>query len=206
MLYAAIHEREACGSHLVFKIMRRPLPLEEGSPVHLQHAQKGRRLWLGDEISRREGEAMLDRVGPQYGIKFSWNGMCSSAMDSLRLVLWAQTLGKSEEFMAALGWRHHGEDQQLANHQVLLDAAEEAGLNRHEAQKVLDSQRFRKELAESSSTWMRKTMTPAGRGVYMSGIPVLIFRSGWMEEKLQGSVPQSEIEQVLLKLEAQYNR
>jgi len=29
-------------------------------------------------------------------LRFSWNGMCSSAMDSLRLVIWAQTLGKSE--------------------------------------------------------------------------------------------------------------
>lgn len=157
-------------------------------------------------MSRREGEAMLDRVAPKYGIKFSWNGLCSSAMDSLRLVLWAQTLGKNEEFMAALGWRHHGEDQQLANHQVLLDAAEEAGLDRQEAKKVLDSGSFRKDLAEASSSWLRKTMTSAGRGSYVSGIPLLIFRCGWMEESLQGSVPQADIEKVLMKLEAQFIR
>lgn len=105
MLYAAIHEREACGSHLVpclkmrscklnvplewrpplawsrnstlnefkgfwdtivsrilrswvslslrnevFKIMRRPLPLEEGSPVHLKH--------LGLKLDRQIEDSM----------------------------------------------------------------------------------------------------------------------------------------------------
>lgn len=121
-------------------------------------------------MSRREGEAMLDRVAPKYGIKFSWNGLCSSAMDSLRLVLWAQTLGKNEEFMAALGWRHHGEDQQLANHQVLLDAAEEAGLDRQEAKKVLDSGSFRKEDDDiSRSRQLRQWNSPADLPVWLDG-------------------------------------
>ncbi|CAK9107649.1 DSBA domain-containing protein [Durusdinium trenchii] len=106
--------------------------------------------------------------------------------------------------MAALGWRHHGEDQELANHQVLLDAAAEAGLDREEARKVLDSKRFSQELAESSRTWLRKTMSPSGFGM-VSGIPVLIFRAPWRsEEILQGSVPQSDIEQLLRKLEVQH--
>eukprot|EP00913_Durusdinium_trenchii_P002035 g1881.t1 len=61
-----------------------------------RHAQKGRRLWLGDEWARREGEALLDRVAQKYDITYSWTGRCSSAMDSLRLVLWAQSLGKNE--------------------------------------------------------------------------------------------------------------
>ncbi|CAJ1349010.1 unnamed protein product [Effrenium voratum] len=146
---------------------------------------------------------MLDRVGKKYGIQFSWNGMCSSALDSLRLVLWAQTKGKNEELMAALGWRHHGNDQQLANHEVLLASAAEAGLDPREAKEVLNSRRFEKELLESSTQWTRKTVTPAGQGMLVSGIPVLIFRSGGCQETLQGSVPQSEVEAALARLEAQ---
>eukprot|EP00439_Symbiodinium_sp_Y106_P037566 s6677_g4.t1 len=78
--------------------------------------------------------------------------------------------------MAALGWRHHSEDQQLANHQVLLDSVAEAGLDKAEAKKVLESTRFQRELQECSSLWLRKTLAPAGYGVMVSGIPVLVFR------------------------------
>ncbi|CAE7862479.1 unnamed protein product, partial [Symbiodinium sp. KB8] len=160
------------GKPQVYKIYRRPLPLEQGSPSHLLRAQKGKRLWHGDEEARKKGEEMLNRIGPKYGIQFSWNGTSSSAMDSLRLLLWAQSQGKNEELMAALGWRHHSEDQQLANHKVLLDSVAEAGLDKAEAKKVLESTRFQRELQECSSLWLRKTLAPAGYGVMVSGIPV----------------------------------
>ncbi|CAE7487500.1 unnamed protein product [Symbiodinium sp. CCMP2456] len=152
---------------------------------------------------------MLNRIGPKYGIQFSWNGTSSSAMDSLRLLLWAQSQGKNEELMAALGWRHHSEDQQLANHKVLLDSVEEAGLDKAEAKKVLESTRFQRELQECSSLWLRKTLAPAGYGVMVSGIPVLVFRPAQQdgrqrlqEEILRGSIPQSDVDRVLQRLEA----
>lgn len=194
------------GSPLVFKIFRRPLPLETGAPPNLQRAKKGQRLWLGDEEARKQGEAMLNRVGPMYGVKYSWDSRCSSAFDSLRLVLWAQSQGKNEEFMAAIGWRHFGEDKQLADRQELLAAAEEAGLDRQQAEQVIDRGRFQRELAETTNHWLAKTMVDAGGGMMVSGIPVLIFKSTnprqKTEDKLHGSIPQHDIEAALRRLEA----
>lgn len=198
------------GSPLVFKIFRRPLPLETGAPPHLQRAKKGQRLWLGDEMAREQGEAMLNRVGPMYGVKYSWDSRCSSAFDSLRLVLWAQSHGKNEEFMAAIGWRHFGEDKQLSDRQELLAAVEEAGLDRQEAEQVLDRGGFQRELQETTGHWLAKTMVDAGGGMMVSGIPVLIFKSTnpkqKTEEKLHGSIPQHDIEAALRKLEALENQ
>lgn len=182
------------------------MPLESGTPHYLQRAQKGRRLWLGDEVMCRAGEHHLDSVAPAYGVKYSWRGLSSSAMDSLRLVLWAQSLGKNEEFMAALGWRHFSDDAELADHKVLIEAAGEAGLSREEAAQVLASNRFAHELQSGAQTWGYKTTqrTPFGGGFEAGGIPVLLFRTEnpRLEEKLQGSVPQHEVEAVLRKLEA----
>ena len=62
--------------------------------------------------------------------------------------------------MTALGHLHHGEDKQLADHSVLLDAAAAAGLEREEASKVLKSNRFASDVRKSEMKWMRKMMTP----------------------------------------------
>eukprot|EP00930_Biecheleria_cincta_P033934 TRINITY_DN23484_c0_g1_i1.p2 TRINITY_DN23484_c0_g1~~TRINITY_DN23484_c0_g1_i1.p2 ORF type:complete len:161 (+),score=43.61 TRINITY_DN23484_c0_g1_i1:1146-1628(+) len=157
-------------------------------------------------MARQQGEAMLNRVGPMYGVKYSWDSRCSSAIDSLRLVLWAQSQGKNEELMAALGWRHFGEDQQLADRQVLLAAVEEAGLDRQQAEQMLDRGGYNQELASVSAYWLGQTMVDAGGGMVVSGIPVLIFKSTnpkqRSQEKLHGSIPQHDIEAALRRLEA----
>lgn len=179
------------------------MPLEQGSPPELRRAKKGARLWLGDEGARRVGENLLNVVGPEYGIKYSWDGHCSSAMDSLRLVLWAQSQGKNEEFMSALGWRHFGRDAKLSERAVLLDAAEEAGLSRKGAEDVIEWGRFAKELRESIEEWQEKTMIKIDNTHAAAAIPLLCFTAPGQtsEEKCNGSVPQSEIEAVLRRLE-----
>lgn len=180
------------------------MPLETGSPPELRRAQKGARLWLGDQGARREGENLLSVIGPEYGIKYSWDGYCSSAMDSLRLVLFAQSKGKNEEFMSALGWRHFGRDAKLSERSVLLDAAEEAGLSRKEAQDILEWGRFAKELRECSDQWGEKAVISVDQFHKAAAIPLLRFKvSGVLsgEESCHGSVPQAEIERILRRLE-----
>lgn len=143
-------------------------------------------------------------LGERYDIKYCWKGMTSTAWDSLRLVLWAQTLGLNEEFMAALGWRHFGRAARLADHAVLADAAEEAGLDREQAMAVLKSERYSAELQQGMKKWQKDiTMVDTG----LSALPCFIFRSTNPEhtevERLQGSLPQSQFEEVFRKLEAQ---
>jgi len=84
----------------------------------------------------------LKRQGQLYDVKFDFEGALTNTYDSLRLVLWAQTLGLNEELMTAYGWRHFGHNQLMADHTVLLAAAEEAGLDVQQAKNVLESDAF----------------------------------------------------------------
>lgn len=151
---------------------------------------------------------MLNRVGKMYDVKYCWTGMTSPQTDSLRLVLWAQSEGKNEELMAAMGWRHYGHGARLADHKVLLDAAEEAGLDRAEASAVLKSHRFAEELYDTNVEWSKQTMLPNpgdAQGATMGAIPMVLFRIAGRpkktEERLQGSHPQQSFEDVLERLE-----
>lgn len=147
-------------------------------------------------------------MGAMYDVKYCWTGMTSSQTDSLRLVLWAQSLGLNEELMAALGWRHYGHGRRLADHKVLLEAAEEAGLEREEAVKVLKSDMYAEELRDISEDFGRQTMIkPAGcsDNVQMGAIPMILFRVAGRpkreELRLQGSQPQTAFEHTLERLE-----
>lgn len=132
--------------------------------------------------------------------------MTSSPVDSLRMVLWSQSFGFNEEFMAALGWRHFSRGQKIADHSVLADAAAEAGLDREDAMKVLKSERYTQELFAGMMNWKKDIEVDNMSG--MTAIPCFLFRTTnpkWSHkdpERLQGSTPQPMFEQVLRNLEA----
>lgn len=151
---------------------------------------------------------MLNRVGDMYDVKYCWTGMTSPQTDSLRLVLWAQSQGLNEELMSALGWRHYGQGARLADHKVLLDAVEEAGMDRAEASRVLKSTRYLEELDEMTQDFGRQTMLAVPgdeENSTMGAIPMILFRIAGRpkrtEERLQGSHPQQAFEEILEKLE-----
>lgn len=162
---------------------------------------------MGSERERRVGEKMLDDVGPLYDIQYSWNGMTSPAKDSLRLVLWAQSKGKNEEFMSSLGWLHFSCDKRLADHDVLLDAVEDAGLDRQEAQQVLKSSEFTQDLQRTMENHLLDMISLGPGGVIAGGLPVFVFWSTNPKLKysepwrLQGSQKQEAFEQILMEIE-----
>jgi len=211
LLYASLHARAAAGSPLMFKIWRRTMPLEDGAPEELKTATKGRRLWFDNEPARIQGQKLLDAIALQYNVKYSWEGRCSSARDSLRLVLWAQSHGRNEEFMSALGWRHFSKDLLLGDRNMLLDAVVEAGLDREEADQVLKMGCFAEEVQATIDEYQPLIFAPMdgpnGETALTLAIPMLIFcttnpRFADREpERLCGSVPQVEIEAVLRVLE-----
>mmetsp|Transcript_117296 Transcript_117296/g.378550 ORF Transcript_117296/g.378550 Transcript_117296/m.378550 type:complete len:156 (+) Transcript_117296:281-748(+) len=152
-------------------------------------------------------------MGSEYNTTYSWRGMTSCALDSLRLVLWAQSQGRNEEFMEALGWRHFAQDALLADHKVLTEAAEEAGLSRESAAKVLQSGAFAEELEKGIQEYAPYTRckVPATDGddgeLAVAALPTFVFRTTSPRHKgqlelLQGSRPQEEFEKLLMRLEA----
>ena len=99
-------------SPLVFRIWRRPFQLDPSlstaaiaNPGTTKSVAKRDRLWLepgGNESDMRN----LQFRGQQHNVSFSFDGAVTNTRDSLRLVLWAQSLGRNEQLMTALGWRH----------------------------------------------------------------------------------------------------
>eukprot|EP00930_Biecheleria_cincta_P071654 TRINITY_DN59127_c0_g1_i1.p2 TRINITY_DN59127_c0_g1~~TRINITY_DN59127_c0_g1_i1.p2 ORF type:complete len:181 (-),score=26.01 TRINITY_DN59127_c0_g1_i1:6-548(-) len=178
----------------------------------MKSVKKGERLWLGSERDRRMGEKMLDLVGPQYDIQYSWNGTTSSAKDSLRLVLWAQSKGKNEEFMSSLGWLHFSCDKRLADHGVLLDAVEDAGLDRQEAHRVLKSNDFTQDLQTTMENHLLDMISIGPGGAIVGGLPVFVFWSTNPKLKysqpwrLQGSQKQEDFENILMEIETTETR
>ena len=161
-------------SPLVFRIWRRPFQLDptlRKRPVAKAGATpsvaKRDRLWL-KEGGNASDMASLQARGAERGVAFSFDGAVTNTRDSLRLVLWAQSLGRNEQLMTALGWRHFGEDMLMADRRVLLDACEEAGLARRAAADVLDSGAFGDDVDASHTSWNQLRR--------VTGIPVIIFR------------------------------
>lgn len=88
-------------------------------------------------------------------------------IDSQRVMLYASRLGKQEPYVAALN-RRHFEERKSASHRVnILDAADEAGLDRGSVATFLDSD----ELA--SEVWDSYRSTIEEKGVH--SIPLFIF-------------------------------
>ena len=96
------------------------------------------RLWHVKGGNTEDMANLMER-GAKRGIEFSFDGPVTNSRDSLRLVMYAQKLGRNEELMTALGWRHFSRDALLTDRRTLLDACEEAGLARAGCAAVLDS-------------------------------------------------------------------
>jgi len=110
----------------------------------------------------------------QAGLDAYWGAGFSDTMDSHRLAWYASTvsLEKCELFWKATSRRFfEGKDTQirninLDNHEMLMECAEEAGLDLSEARCVLDSDKYRDEIWD-----VVHQMQAAG----INSIPVLVF-------------------------------
>lgn len=110
------------------------------------------------------------------GIKAYWGAHEADTMDSHRLAWYAAEVSadKGERMWRALSERYfEGKHTairpiRLDNHALLLECAEEAGLNLEEAKRVLTSDAYQREVHESVMAIQRS-------GV--NSIPVLIFES-----------------------------
>ena len=214
-------------SPLVFRIWRRPFQLDPtlektATPTPgatIRSVAKRDRLWLEEGGDARASFGVATRVyatrdrpslgdmaslkerGAERGVAFSFDGAVTNTRDSLRLVLWAQSLGRNEQLMTALGWRHFGADMEMADRRVLLDACAEAGLSRTAARSILDGDAYGSEVDASHGSWS------ALRRV--SGIPVVVFRCYFPhvdyapspELRFDGSVAVSAYGDALAKLE-----
>eukprot|EP00656_Telonema_subtile_P058004 TRINITY_DN9691_c0_g1_i2.p2 TRINITY_DN9691_c0_g1~~TRINITY_DN9691_c0_g1_i2.p2 ORF type:complete len:184 (+),score=55.03 TRINITY_DN9691_c0_g1_i2:113-664(+) len=143
-------------------------------PFLLRPERKRRMVWgnvLRDDLRKpRSWFEGMQAMGAPLGITFDFEGEVGNSLDSLRLLMWAGTQDKQEELAGILAEGHFQQRRSVADHGVLLDACESAGLSREAAAEVLDSESFGKEVMEQYEDIQ-------GQGVH--SIPLFIFDNKW---------------------------
>jgi predicted DsbA family dithiol-disulfide isomerase len=119
-------------------------------------------------------------------------------MDSHRLVLWAQGLqpGKGEELAHSIGLRYFEQAVPLANRTMLIDAAEQVGLDRAAAQAYLQSDSGFDDVSRSVSE---------AHSEGLHSIPVFVFASGEFVETVHGSANVERFSHILQAIKRHWN-
>jgi len=111
----------------------------------------------GTEAGARRAEAGLSALGAAAGIKFRYDQKTNwQPIESQRMLLWAGTFGKAEQFMDALNFRHFQEGKSASERATVLEAAAEAGLDVNEANAYLDTSENEDKVWKSYGDTIRK--------------------------------------------------
>mmetsp|Transcript_38230 Transcript_38230/g.75262 ORF Transcript_38230/g.75262 Transcript_38230/m.75262 type:complete len:200 (+) Transcript_38230:270-869(+) len=168
------------------------MPSEKGADYHLPLNWGERLFAIGSNTQ------YLDVLGTKAGLPpFNFNAQGSNTLDSHRLLLYCELLDQNRsrndceakdseahyetkhlKMRLALANRYFKLGQRLADHEVLLSAAEEIGLEREEVAKFLSSGDLTAEVLKKA-----KELTQMG----IHSIPVFVFRSGDFETQVHGS-------------------
>ena len=138
---------------------------------------------------------MLYQRGKEVGFEFGHREFIWNTFDAHRLLYWADQSGKTDaQFLLkkALLRAYHGEAKNPADHDVLLQAAEAAGLDTQEAQRILTSDRYAAEVRQLEHQWQR-----AG----INAVPSMVINQRHL---LQGAQPVAVIVQALRQLESEH--
>lgn len=113
-----------------------------------------------------------------------------NTMDAHRLIRWSRTTGHQGAVVDALFKRYFEEGQDISDHEVLLDVAEGAGMERAVVAELLSGDADRKALAEEDI---------AAREMGVNGVPCFIIDGQYV---LQGAQPPETWANVIRELAA----
>ncbi|KAI8365375.1 DSBA-like thioredoxin domain-containing protein [Radiomyces spectabilis] len=86
-----------------------------------------------------EIQKIMEEVGRQEKIQFSYNGDIGNTFDSHRLIYWARSLGKQNEIVEELFKLYFEEEKNLGVLDTLVMAARRAGIDTQKATDYLNS-------------------------------------------------------------------
>jgi predicted DsbA family dithiol-disulfide isomerase len=116
------------------------------------------------------------------------DGRVYNTFDAHRLLHWAGLEGSQRDLKLALFTAYFTNCHNLGDHDVLADAAEEAGLDRNAAIDVLNSDRYASEVREAESAWRAKGI---------SGVPAIVINDRYL---ISGGQPAEVFEQALREI------
>lgn len=142
-----------------------------------------------------QSRAAIAARGAAVGFTFrqEGRGRVWSTFDAHRLLHWAGEQGPKlqRDLKMRLLESYHGEGRSPADHAVLADAAAAVGLDRAEAQAILASDRYAREVRESEQEWQQM-------GIH--AVPSVVIDG---KHLIQGGQPPEVFEQALRQLAEQ---
>jgi predicted DsbA family dithiol-disulfide isomerase len=119
------------------------------------------------EQSERSRQQMTE-LGDSLGFEFAWTeeSRMHNTFNTHQLLQWANTQGRMHDLKQALFAAHFTEQRNLSDNAVLADVAAGIGLDRAEAEAVLEDQRFAEEVRREEQFWQQQGIT---------GVPAVVF-------------------------------
>lgn len=144
------------------------------------------------EQSAATREMIRERAG---ALGFTMNSSDQSRIyntfDAHRLLHWAESEGRQQQLKHALFETYFTDQLSPADHDVLVAAAEKAGLNGEAAREILASGRFAQEVRDAEQLWR-------SRGI--SSVPAIVIDGRYL---ISGGQPPEAFEQALRKIAAE---
>jgi len=182
---------EAVGDKVDVDIHFQPFELNPDMPAEgentIEHVQKKygstqEKSAAARQAMKESGEALgfTFNYGPQSRI---WN-----TFDAHRLLHWAAREGRQLELTEALFKANFTDQLSTSDHEVLVVAAKDAGLDVRRARQVLAGKEFADEVRRDEALWRN-------RGI--QAVPSIIFNQRWM---IQGGQPPRVFEQAIRQI------
>ena len=171
---------ESLGEEADIELVFQPFELNPTMPAEGQNITEHVRMKYGSspeksaasrEAIRSSGEALgfAFNYGPSSRI---WN-----TFDAHRLLHWAHGEGRQRELKEALFVANFTDGLCVSDHEVLVRAATEAGLDERQARAILRSGAYADEVRRDEEIWR-------SRGI--NAVPAVVFDERWM---IQGGQP-----------------
>jgi predicted DsbA family dithiol-disulfide isomerase len=151
----------------------------------------------GEHLARKYGlsaeqlasnRAAIRQRGAEVGFAFGDRSRVWNTFDAHRLIHWAGLEGRQRELKHALLRAYHGRNENPGAREVLLRAAEEAGLDVERARDVVDSGRYADEVRAAERHW---------QSLGIHAVPSVIVNDRHI---IQGGQPPEVFEQALRQL------
>ena len=138
-----------------------------------------------------ERRAMIRERAAKLGFTIALppeEGRVYNTFDAHRLLHWAATKGRQRELKLALFEAYFSNGLNPSDHDVLVDAAETAGLDRLAAAAVLATDRYEQEVREEEEIWRAKGI---------NSVPAIIINGRYL---ISGGQPPELFEQAIRKI------
>jgi predicted DsbA family dithiol-disulfide isomerase len=146
-----------------------PYMPQEGQPL----ADYARERYGATPDQSRANRARLKEVGDTLGIDFRWDehSRIYNSHKAHELLAWAGEQGKQTKLKLELFKAYFTDQSNISDDDVLLDAAERAGLDSDEAKQVLASRQFASAVDASVEYWRDQNVT---------GVPAYVVNGKYM--------------------------